>query len=136
MANTMSLGRRWDQYRPTKGTCFWSGVGCAVATIVVGFAWGGWVTGGTAARMASDSAAGARAQLTAMTCISRFQNGPDAIANMTALKGASSYEQRGVIVKGGWVTMPGDSEPVTGAAEICVDKLMNADVKTPGSVQG
>jgi hypothetical protein len=86
--------------------------------------------------MASDAAAGARAQLAAMTCISRFENGPDAIANMTALKAASSYEQRGVIVKGGWVTMPGDSEPVAGAAEICVDKLMNADMKTPGSVRG
>jgi hypothetical protein len=31
--------------------------------IVVGFAWGGWVTGGTAARMASDAANGAQARM-------------------------------------------------------------------------
>jgi hypothetical protein len=35
-----------------------------------------------------------------------------------------------MIVKGGWATMPGSTDPVRGAADICVEKLMNASLKT------
>ena len=101
-----------------------------MATIVVGFAWGGWVTGGTAARMASDAADRARAQLAAMACVAVFNHGPDAVAQLDALKKASSYQRGDMIVRGGWVTMPGDADPVAGAADICVEKLINADLKT------
>ena len=73
MANIL---RRWEAYRPTKGVWLWTSVGCVVATIVVGFAWGGWVTGGTATRMASDAADGARAQLAATACVRWFQSRP------------------------------------------------------------
>src|SRR5690348_17146978 len=120
MANTLSLGRRWAAYRPTKGVWFWSSAGCVVATIVVGFAWGGWVTGGTATRMASDAADGARAQLAAMTCVTRFNHGPDATAQLAALKSAETYQRGDIIAKGGWATMPGSTDPVAGAANICV----------------
>ena len=129
MVNTPSLARRWEAYRPTKGVWFWSSTGCIVATIVVGFAWGGWVTGGTATRMASDAADGARAQLAAMICVTRFNHGPDAVAQLAALKKADSYERGDMIVKSGWVTMPGSTDPVAGAADICAQKLMSADPK-------
>ena len=78
----LSLSRRWEAYRPTKGVWLWTGAGCIVSTIVVGFAWGGWVTGGTATRMASDAADGARAQLAAMVCVAGFNHGPDAVAQL------------------------------------------------------
>ena len=78
----LSLSRRWEAYRPTKGVWLWTGAGCIVATIVVGFAWGGWVTGGTARSMASDAADGARAQLAAMVCVAGFNHGPDAVAQL------------------------------------------------------
>jgi hypothetical protein len=126
MADKMSFGRRWEAYRPSKATWFWSCLACVVATIVVGFAWGGWVTGGTAARMATDAADGGRAQLAAATCVVRFDQGPDAVAELAALKKAESYEQGRMISKNGWVTMPGDATPVSGAADICAQKLLNA----------
>ena len=127
MANIL---RRWEAYRPTKGAWLWTSAGCVVATIVVGFAWGGWVTGGTATRMASDAADGARAQLAATVCVAAFNRGPDAVAQLAALKKASSYQRGDMIVKGGWVTIPGSVDPVAGAADICVEKLINADLKT------
>ena len=125
----LSLGRRWEAYRPTKGIWFWSSLGCIVATIVVGFAWGGWVTGGTATRMASDAADGARAQLAATVCVASFNNGPDAVAQLAALTKASSYQRGDMLVKSGWLTLPGSTDPVAGAADICVQKLMSADLK-------
>jgi hypothetical protein len=126
----LSLGRRWEAYRPTKGVWFWSSAGCIVATIVVGFVWGGWVMGGTATRMASDAAAGARAELAAMVCVAGFNQGPDAVAQLAELKKASSYQRGDMLVKSGWLTMPGSTGPVTGAADICVQKLMSASLKT------
>ena len=121
----LSFGRRWEAYRPTKGVWLWSSAGCMVATIVIGFVWGGWVTGGTATRMASDAADGARAQLAALTCVASFNHGPDAVAQLAALKKASSYQRGDMLLKSGWLTMPGSADPVAGAAEICVQKLMS-----------
>jgi hypothetical protein len=126
----LSLSRRWEAYRPTKGIWLWSSAGCIVATIAVGFLWGGWVTGGTAARMASDAAAGARAQLAAMVCVAGFNLGPDSATQLAVLKKASSYQRGDMLVKSGWLTMPGSTEPVAGAADICAQKLMSADLKT------
>ena len=127
MADKLSSGRRWGAYQPSKAIWFWSCAACIVATVVVGFAWGGWVTGGTAARMASDAAEGGRAQMAAATCVVRFDKGPDAAAQLAALKKADSYDRGDMISKNGWVTMPGDATPVSGAADICVQKLLNPD---------
>ena len=101
-----------------------------MATIVVGSAWGGWVTGGTARSMASDAADGARAQLAATVCVAGFNHGPDAVAQLAELKKASSYEGSQIVEKNGWATMPGSADPVRGAADICVQKLKSAGQKT------
>lgn len=130
MAKTPSLVTRWQAYRPTKGIWFWSCAGCIIATIVVGFAWGGWVTGATADRMAGDAAGEARAQLAATACVALFNQGPDVVAQLATLKNASSYQRSELISKGGWATLPGNPDPVRGAADICVEKLMNAANKT------
>ena len=87
-------GNGWAAYRPTKGLLFWAAAAGAVATVVVGFAWGGWVTGGTAKRMAEAAAAGARDQLVAAVCVDRFQAGGDAQAQLAALKLLQGYRPR------------------------------------------
>ena len=86
---------------------FWSLAACIVATVVVGFTWGGWITGGTATTMATDAATAARTQLAAAVCISRLQAGPDASAQLVALKKTDSYERGDLNQKDGWATMPG-----------------------------
>ena len=48
MADKLSLSRRWEKYSPSKTLLFWACALCIVATMVVGFGWGGWVTGSTA----------------------------------------------------------------------------------------
>jgi hypothetical protein len=130
MADKLRPGRRWEVYRPSKAIWFWSCAACSVATIVVGFAWGGWVTGGTAASMATNAADGGRAQLAAATCVVRFDQGPDAAAQLAALKKADSYDRGDMISKNGWVTMPGDATPISGAADICVERLLKSEPAT------
>ena len=133
MANTASLGKRWEDYRATKTMLFWSCAACVVATIIIGFNWGGWVTGGTADKMTSDAANGARAQLAAAECVIRFKTGPDAAAQLTALKGAGSYQQGGMLEKSGWVTFAGSKDPVVGAGDLCAQQLLAA---SPAPVKG
>lgn len=73
--------------------------------------------------MASDAANIAQAHMASASCVARFNQGSDVVAQLAALKNASSY-QRGAIVKGGWVTMPGDPNLVAGAADICAQTQM------------
>ena len=127
--NNLSISRRWAAYRPSKGGWLWSCVCASVATMIVGFAWGGWVTGGTATRMATDAAQNARAQIAAASCVYRFNQGPEVAAQLAELKKVQSYEVNSLIVKGGWATMPGNPEPVVGAADICGHTLLNPTVK-------
>jgi hypothetical protein len=40
------------------------------------------------------------------------------------------YQRGDMLVKGGWLTLPGSAEPVVGAANICAQKLTSEDLKT------
>jgi hypothetical protein len=124
MQDGSSLGSRWAAYRPSKGLLFWAAAAGAIATIVVGFAWGGWVTGGSAKRMAEAAAAGARDQLVAAVCVDRFQAGGDAQAQLAALKLLQGYSRSSFIEKGGWAVMPDKSTASRAATSLCADQLV------------
>jgi hypothetical protein len=64
-------------------------------------------------------------QLAAADCISRFKSGPDATAQLAALKKADSYDRGDLIKKAGWATMPGTKNPVEGAADACAQQLVS-----------
>ena len=48
----------WERIKPV----LWGAVGGAIVLAIVGFNWGGWVTGGTAVAMAKETAATAVAE--------------------------------------------------------------------------
>jgi hypothetical protein len=96
----------------------------AVATMLIGFMWGGWVSGGTAAKMADKSADTAVVAALAPICAAKFQSGTEATATLAKLKATDSWQQDAFIVKGGWATFPGESQPNRGVAEACA-KLLN-----------
>lgn len=58
-----SLAQRWANYQPTKSTLGWACVGAAGATMIIGFTWGGWVTGGTSRGVAANAEIAARGEL-------------------------------------------------------------------------
>lgn len=119
-----SVAQRWDDYRPTKSTLVWACAGAAVATVFVGFTWGGWVTGGTSRDLATTAGNSARGQLAADICVERFNAAPDAaarLAELNAITGVSA--RRRFIETGGWATMPGQTGPDRLGAEACVAAL-------------
>jgi hypothetical protein len=97
----------------------------AVATLVAGFYWGGWVTGGTAKEMAQKSASTAVVTALAPICVDKFQQATDAPANLVELKKINSWQQGSFVEKGGWATMPGTTSPDSAVARACADLLGN-----------
>jgi hypothetical protein len=96
--------------------------------MVVGFYWGGWTTGGSARTMATKAADDARAQLASAECVSRFESASDASTQLAALKKTDTWGRDDFIKKGGWVTLPGTKDPVSGAANLCAEQLMKAEL--------
>jgi hypothetical protein len=95
----------------------------AIATMVIGFNWGGWTLGSTAKDMAVKSARAAVVEALAPICADRFQRAAEAPANMAELKKTSSWQQDAYIEKGGWATFPGMSSPERGVAQACANLL-------------
>src|SRR5215208_4658138 len=124
MMETQRLGQRWAGYKATKTTLFWACAACFVATVAVGFTWGGWVTGGTARSMAAAAATSGRDEIVAAICVDRFQTGRDAHGPLAALKELQSWSRGSFIEKGGWATMPGQAKPTSTAARLCADQLV------------
>ncbi len=84
--------------------------------------------------MATTAADGARAQLAAVECVGRFEKAPDASAQLASLKKTEAWNRDDFIKNGGWVTLPGMKEPLSGAAVICVQRLMSAKLPSVNTV--
>jgi hypothetical protein len=117
------LSNRWAGWQPTKTTLLWACAASVVATMIVGFGWAGWSTGGSARKMADEAAAGARHQLAAAICVDRFMKSPDAGVQLTALKDLSSYRQSSFIRDGSWALMPDKKDVAYEAASQCAATL-------------
>jgi hypothetical protein len=99
----------------------------AVAAMAIGFSWGGWVTGGTATKLANEQADTAVVAALTPICVEKFLQNSDAIANLAALKKISStWEQGDFLEKGGWATRPGAVSSDYQLARACAEKLAQA----------
>ena len=127
---------RLEAYTLSKTAVFWACAACIAVTIFIGFNYGGWVTGGTAADMARRAADGARAELAASVCVKQFGSAPNAAATLTSLAKTDSWKRGDFIEKGGWVTLPGVDKTVSGAADLCAKYLTDAIPPAPANTAG
>ena len=99
----------------------------AVASIVIGFSWGGWMTGSTANRLAAERADTAVVAALMPVCVEKFLQNSDAQANLAALREISTNWQQGqYLEKGGWATRPGATSSDYELARACAAKLIEA----------
>jgi hypothetical protein len=124
----MSQKTGWSAYQPTKTVWFWSCIASVGATLLVGFVWFGWVTGGTADQMATDGNEAGRATLAADLCVDHFMAAPGAAVQLAALKEESNWKRDDFIEDGGWTTFAGTDGAIRGAAELCADRLAEMDI--------
>jgi len=95
----------------------------AVVVGIVGFSWGGWVTGGTADKMASDKARYEVVAALVPICLEQSKQDPQLTETLAQLKAASSYKRSGMLMDAGWATMPGSADPDRAVASACIEKL-------------
>ena len=82
----------------------------AVATMFVGFYWGGWSLGSTADKVAKARSEVAVIAALAPVCAKEFRALPDAEAKQVALSKVDSWKRRDEFPKE-LVTLPGESYP-------------------------
>ena len=124
VSSKRTVMQRWDDYQPPKSILVWACAGAAVATMIVGFTWGGWVTGGTSQKMAVTAGDTARGELASAICVERFNAAPDAAAKLVEFKAISdSYKKRQFVEAGGWATMPGQTTADRLGVQGCVTGL-------------
>jgi hypothetical protein len=104
----------------------WGVVVGAIGIMIVGFAWGGWVLGSTAERMAKDRADGAVTAVLVPLCVERFMGQADAAAKLAEFQNTGSWQQSQLIEKGGWATATGSKDPNAAVARVCAQQLANS----------
>lgn len=127
----MAEKSNWEDYRPSKAVWFWSCVGAAVVTVVVGFAWGGWTTASGARELAAD----ATKELVASICVGKFVSGPGYADRLAELKKANTWQRSDMIEEGGWVTLAGMEKPFEAASGLCAGQLADMQAPAEGSVE-
>ena len=102
---------------------FWSAVGGAILAAIVGFNWGGWVTGGTAEVMAKEIAENTVAQRFTPICLARVNQDPMKEQKLKEFKAKDSWDGRRYVEEQGWATLPGEEKPDSKIAEGCAKQL-------------
>jgi hypothetical protein len=90
---------------------------------LVGFTWGGWVTGGTsndrAMAMSRDDVVASMVPV----CLDMARSDPERAEKLAAIRAASTYQRRDALMEAGWATVAGTDEPDRDIAQACLAAL-------------
>ena len=95
----------------------------ALATVLIGFNWGGWTRESTSKETSARNVSAALVAVLAPMCADKFQKGNDGALNMAEFKKVNSWMQDAYIQKGGWATFPGMDSPDRAIARACAQLL-------------
>jgi len=73
--------------------------------------------------MAADRAESAVVSVLTPICVEKFQQQADSATKLIEFKKAASWDQRALIEKGGWATVPGSERTNSAVASACAEKL-------------
>ena len=90
---------------------------------IVGFSWGGWVTGGTSNDRAVAMARNDVVASMAPGCLDIALSDPSRADKLAAIREASTYQKRDALMTAGWATMPGTDAPDRDIAQACLKEL-------------
>jgi hypothetical protein len=97
----------------------WGLVFGAVIAMIIGFAWGGWITGGTGRQRTEEAVLATRAAI----CVAQFIKDPNYKGKLKELKAVDSWDRSTFIEKGGWDKMPGEQTASSTVSRACADGL-------------
>jgi hypothetical protein len=88
----------------------------AIVAMIIGFAWGGWVTASTTQKMSDEAVLASQAAI----CVAQVMKDP---SRFKEFEGIDSNKRYDFIEKGGWDKMPGQKEAGYGVRNACVAGL-------------
>ncbi|MEC9345993.1 MAG: hypothetical protein VYB54_07185 [Pseudomonadota bacterium] len=97
----------------------------AIATAIIGFSWGGWVTSSSAGKMAASQSRAEVVSALLPVCVANAQADPAVEATLAAIRKADSYARDDMLMKTGWATMPGAERPDRQLATACRRSLLD-----------
>jgi len=97
----------------------WGLICGAVIVMVIGFWWGGWLTGGTAQKMTDEAVLASQAAI----CVAQFMKQPNSEEKLKELEKVESWKRSEFIEKGGWDKMPGQEKAGSYVAQACAKGL-------------
>ena len=118
------IGQKWSNAKQTKTHTFWIAIGAVVLALFLGFSKAGWVTGGTASKLAITSAQSAVVERLAPICVTQFGQDAQRVEKLVELKAVSSFQRSKFVMDQGWATMPGETDPDKPVATECAKQLV------------
>ena len=100
-----------------------------IGTLIIGFGWGGWNLGGTVEKKVETASRTSMVTALAPICADKFERAAkadnDLVVKLTAV---DSWMRDDHLMKAGWATFPGGTEPDRGVAVAC-STLLNTALK-------
>jgi hypothetical protein len=97
----------------------WGLICGAVIAMIIGFAWGGWITGGSAQKMTDEAVLASQAAI----CVAQFMKQPNHEARLKEIEKVDSWKRSEFIEKGGWDKMPGQEKASSLVSQACAKGL-------------
>lgn len=110
----------WEKITPV----LWGAAGGAIVLAIIGFYWGGWITGGTANQMVREAAGIAVVDRLAPICVEQSHQDPEKDQKIKIIEEKSSWDRGKYVIEQGWATMPGEKEADSEVAKKCAELLM------------
>lgn len=90
---------------------------------IVGFSWGGWVTGGTAYDRAMAMSRDDVVASMVPVCLDIARTDPQRRSKLETIRAASAYQRSDALMAAGWATVPGTETPDRDIAKACLASL-------------
>ena len=113
-----------EKIKASAWSVLWGVGGGAIATIIIGFAWGGWVLGSDSLNMGKEMAEVAVVERLASICVAQFDQDPQKDAKLILLKEKSSWDSGGYVKAQGWATMPFEKDTDSRVVARCSELIM------------
>ena len=98
-----------------------------IGTLIIGFGWGEWNLGGTVEKKLETASRTSMVAALAPICADKFERAAkadnDLVVKLTAV---DSWMRDDHLMKAGWATFPGGTEPDRSVAEACATLLNTA----------
>jgi hypothetical protein len=109
-------------------TRLFQGLAVGIAgTLIIGFGYSGWDTGGTVTEKVESATLTAMVSALAPICADNFEREAKIDNNIVVkLSAVGSWERDGHLLKAGYVTFPGGAKPNIDVAEACAELLKTA----------